>query len=158
MRSVFSTSVGVQAELSGRENAHLLSEFMFPERRDKRQLVEEALEFSGLGHHVDSPFRLYSNGMQARLFLSLISAAPCDILILGEVFDGADHVFAEKISARMRDTIQRSGLVLFVSHSEEQVRRLCNRLLLIEAGRLVFDGGVEEGLRRYRPPVSAPEA
>lgn len=150
VRSVFNTSIGIQPELSGRENAELLAEFLFPEARNKTELVKEALDFSGLGSFVDVPFRLYSNGMQARLYLSLVSALPSDVFILDEVFEGADRTFTSRIAERMRAVMRSSGLVLFVSHSEDQVQSVCTRVLILDKGRLVFDGPTEEGLALYR--------
>ncbi len=149
MRAIFDTSIGIHAELTGRENARLLAEFMYPEVEDKHSLVEDALTFSGLGRFVDVPYRNYSNGMQARLCLSIISACPCDLLILDEVFDGADSHFREKVTARILNVIRGSGVVLFVSHSPEQVRLVCNRVLVLDKGEKAFDGPVEEGIAFY---------
>ncbi|MBI3543174.1 MAG: ABC transporter ATP-binding protein [Deltaproteobacteria bacterium] len=87
--------------------------------------------------------------MQARLCLSMISCRPCDILILDEVFDGADAFFREKISSRILKMIESSGAVLFVSHGMEQVRRVCNRVLVLKEGAVVFDGDVETGIKLY---------
>jgi ABC-2 type transport system ATP-binding protein len=149
LRAVFDTAVGMQPELTGRENAELLARFLYPEEPDRQALVDEALEFSELGRFLDVPYRLYSNGMQARLCLSLVSCRPCDLLILDEVFEGADAFFREKISRRVSALIESSGAVLFVSHSVEQVRRVCNRAILLRDGRVAFDGPVEEALRAY---------
>lgn len=158
VRAIFDTSVGIMPELTGRENAHLLSQFMFPGDPDRKMMVEEALEFSELGKFVDMPYRLYSNGMQARLCLSMISCKPCDVLILDEVFDGADAFFREKIASRVRDLIARSGAVFFVSHSPQQVREVCNRVVVLHQGRVAFDGGVEEGLMHYESLGPSPSA
>jgi ABC-type polysaccharide/polyol phosphate transport system ATPase subunit len=88
--------------------------------------------------------------MQARLCLSLVAARPCDLFILDEVFDGADEFFREKISAQMLKTMDRSGAVIFVSHGADQIRRVCNRVIVLSQGAVAFDGGVEEGLEFYR--------
>ncbi|MFI5360464.1 MAG: ABC transporter ATP-binding protein [Elusimicrobiota bacterium] len=150
VRAVFDTAVGIQPELTGMENARLLAELLYPEEGfDRERLVREAAEFSELGKFLDVPYRLYSNGMQARLCLSLVSGTPCDLLILDEVFEGADAFFREKISARILDMISASGAVLFVSHSEDQIIRVCSRLLVISGGRIVHDGDVEAGLELY---------
>jgi ABC-type polysaccharide/polyol phosphate transport system ATPase subunit len=149
MRAVFDTGVGIQPELTGRENAELLSIFLFPDESDRARLVEEALEFSELGEFVDVPFRLYSNGMQARLYLSLIASRPCGLFILDEVFEGADSFFREKISARMLEVIERSGAVIFVSHSPDQVRRVCNRAIVLHEAKVAFDGSVDDALAFY---------
>jgi ABC-type polysaccharide/polyol phosphate transport system ATPase subunit len=150
LRAIFDTAVGIQPELTGMENARLLAELIYPESDyDRERLVQEATEFSELGKFLDVPYRLYSNGMQARLCLSLISSQPCDLLILDEVFDGADAFFREKIAARILKMISRSGAVLFVSHGADQIQRVCNRLIVIRDGSIAHDGDVEEGLALY---------
>jgi ABC-type polysaccharide/polyol phosphate transport system ATPase subunit len=148
-RAVFDTHVGIHPELTGRENAHLLCEFLYPELEDRGSLVEEALEFSELGKFVDLPFRLYSNGMQTRLCLSVVTAAPSDLLVLDEVFDGADIFFQRKASERVMKLMKDSGSVIFVSHSEEQIRTACTRVIVLKQGQIAFDGPVEEGLAFY---------
>lgn len=149
VRAIFDTSVGVNPELTGRENARLLAEFMYPFEDDREAIVTEALEFSELGKFIDMPYKLYSNGMQTRLCLSLVSGRPCDLLVLDEVFDGADAYFKSKISVRVKKMIERSGAVIFVSHSDGQIREVCNRVILLDQGRIVHDGDVTEGLRIY---------
>ncbi len=150
VRAIFSSQVGIQPELTGRENAELLVHFLYPDEKDHDDIVNEALEFSELGRFVDTPYRNYSNGMQARLSLSLISARPARLLILDEVFDGADTFFKEKISARILDVMKRSGAVLFVSHSVDQVMKVCNRVLVLSKGHIVFDGDPKDAMSFYK--------
>lgn len=150
VRAIFDTSVGIYPELTGRENAYLLAEFIYPELGAKnKEVVEEALVFSELGSFLDVPYRTYSNGMQARLSLSIVSCLPSELLILDEVFDGADQFFREKISNRILEVIEKSGAVIFVSHSEEQVAKVCNRAIWIKDGKIAFDGDPKEGLALY---------
>lgn len=149
VRGIFDTSTGIMPELTGRENAYLLARLFYPHLKDLRPIVEEALEFSELGHFADIQFKQYSKGMQSRLALSIISSVPADLLILDEVFDGADVFFQTKIAARMKKLIENSGAVIFVSHSADQVRDLCNRVILLEKGKIQFDGPVHEGLTIY---------
>lgn len=150
VRAIFDTGTGVMTELTGRENAYLLGRLFFPEIKDLKPIVEEALEFSELGHFVDIPFRQYSKGMQARLMLSLISAKPTDILILDEVLDGADYFFQQKLSVRMKNFIASAGATIFVSHSADQVREVCDQVLVMNQGKIGFMGSVEEGLKYYQ--------
>ncbi len=149
VRAIFDTAIGIRPDLTGRENAELLAELLYPEHRNRAELVAEALEFSELGDFLDVPYRTYSNGMQARLCLSIVTCAPSDLLILDEVFEGADRFFRERAAQRVLSMINRSGAVLFVSHSADQVRRACNRTVVLSGGKIVFDGGVEEGIAFY---------
>lgn len=149
IRAIFDVGNGIMPELTGRENAHLLARLFFPKIKDVRPLVLEALEFSELGHFTDIPFKQYSKGMQSRLILSLISAKTTDLLILDEVFDGADIFFQKKIAARMRRLIETAGATIFVSHSTEQIRDICNKVIVLNQGRIHFFGEVESGIEVY---------
>tara|TARA_R110000868_G_scaffold164359_12_gene396905 strand:- start:5713 stop:6501 length:789 start_codon:yes stop_codon:yes gene_type:complete len=152
IRAIFDTSVGILPELTGRENAQLLSQFLFPniDKAQRKAIIEDALEFTELGHFLDTPYRTYSKGMQARLSLSLISSKPTDLLILDEVFDGADEFFQEKISKRVLNMIHNSGAVIFVSHSPDQILQACNRAIFLNEGRIEIDGSPEEVIQYYR--------
>ena len=149
VRAIFDIGTGIMPDLTGRENAFLLARLFFPEMKDLKPLVNESLEFSELGHFLDIPFRQYSKGMQARLMLSLVSSQPTDILILDEVLDGADYFFQQKLSVRMKNFIKSTGATIFVSHSADQVREVCDVVLVMNKGKLGFFGGVEEGLEYY---------
>jgi ABC-type polysaccharide/polyol phosphate transport system ATPase subunit len=149
VRAIFDTGSGIMPELTGRENAMLLARLFFPKERDLKALVEEAIEFSELGHFIDIPFKQYSKGMQSRLILSLVSAKSTDILILDEVFDGADIFFQAKISERMKSFIQKAGATIFVSHSLDQIRQICNTVMVLKEGKIHFVGPVEEGIEVY---------
>jgi ABC-type polysaccharide/polyol phosphate transport system ATPase subunit len=149
VRAIFDTGTGVMPELTGRENARLLARLFFPTTRDIDAIVDEAVEFSELGHFIDVPFKKYSKGMQSRLLLSLISAVPTDVLILDEVLDGADVFFQRKLSERMRSFIEKAGATIFVSHAPEQIRQVCNKVLVLNQGKVTFFGDVEPGIEAY---------
>ena len=152
VRAIFDANVGIQWELTGRENAMLLSRFFFPwaTRAQLREIVDEALEFSELGVFVDVPFKNYSRGMQARLGLSLVTSRPTDLLILDEVFDGADHFFQEKVSARTLNMIEHSGAVILVSHNPQQLELACNRAIVLDRQGILFDGDVQQAIEYYQ--------
>jgi ABC-type polysaccharide/polyol phosphate transport system ATPase subunit len=151
-RIIFDTTLGIVPELTGRENAELVVKFLYPKcsPEEQKKIVEESLEFSELGEFVDVSHNKYSKGMQTRLCLSLISARPCELLILDEVFDGADEFFQKKIANRILEMIEKSGAVIFVSHSPEQIMKACNRCIVIDDHRIAFDGGVQEAINYYR--------
>lgn len=152
VKGIFDTEVMVLPELSGLENLEVLAHFFFPEvdTIERKKLVEDAADFSELGKFLDVPFKLYSKGMRARLFLSLISSKPTDLLVLDEVFNGADHFFSEKISARIKKLIEDSGAVIFISHSHDLIHEVCNRVLVFNNKKIVFDGAPNEAIKFYR--------
>jgi ABC-type polysaccharide/polyol phosphate transport system ATPase subunit len=156
VRALFEVATVVQPELTGRENAELLAKLLYP-LEDVSFELSEALEFSELGRFLDVPLRTYSKGMHARLGLSLATMKSAEILILDEVFDGADQFFREKIAARTVRLMEKSGAVIFISHSAQQIRQVCNRVIVLEHGCIAFDGAVEAGLAYFshRRSVSA---
>lgn len=151
VRSIFNLTVGIIPELTGRENARLLAKLIYPDLSPQEfsDVLDESLIFSGLAEFLDAPFYTYSKGMQVRLGLSIISAKPYDLLILDEVFDGADELFKQKISTRVMNLMNQSGAVIFVSHSLEQIKETCNRVIVLNKGQISFDGVVEEGINYY---------
>jgi ABC-type polysaccharide/polyol phosphate transport system ATPase subunit len=157
VRSIFNTSVGIIPELTGRENAILLGSLIYPEIDDEKlmSVVEDAIDFSELGHFIDTPFLHYSKGMQARLSLSVISTLPADLLILDEVYDGADKAFKEKISLRVDQMIKDSGAVLFVGHDLEQIQKICNKLAVLKDGKILYFGeNIPKGIYIYEEGLS----
>jgi ABC-type polysaccharide/polyol phosphate transport system ATPase subunit len=151
VKGIFDTEVAILPELSGRENLQILTHFFFPElnKKERQEIIRETAEFCDLGKFLDVPFKIYSKGMRARLFLSLISSRPTDLLILDEVFNGADHFFNEKITARIKQAIHMSGAVMFVSHSNHLVEEVCNRVIVFDNKKIVFDGNPKEGIAYY---------
>ena len=151
VRAIFDTAVVVQPELSGEENALILVNLMYPDlsKQERNNIVTEALDFSELGEFRYSAFKYYSKGMKARLFLSIISSRPCELLILDEVFNGADTFFNDKITKRIKEMIEKSSAVLFVSHSTPTVKEVCNRVCVIKDKQIVFDGDADSGVDYY---------
>ncbi|MBD66749.1 MAG: hypothetical protein CME62_16195 [Halobacteriovoraceae bacterium] len=152
LRAIFDTASVVLPELSGRENAWIITNILYSHlsKKERAEIVEDSLEFSELKEFIDQPFKHYSKGMKVRLFLSIVSAKPCDLLILDEVFNGADAFFNDKISKRIKDVIHNSGAVIFISHSEEIIKEVCNRVVVLGGKKILFDGSVEDGLSFYR--------
>jgi ABC-type polysaccharide/polyol phosphate transport system ATPase subunit len=149
VRAIFDTGTGIMPDLTGRENAMLLARLFYPFEKNLTSLVDEVIEFSELGHFADTPLKAYSKGMQSRLLLSLISSRPSEVLILDEVFDGADIFFQQKLSERMKNFINNAQATLFVSHSPDQIKQLCNKVLVLNEGKVQFFGEVEEGIEHY---------
>ncbi len=151
LRAIFDTASVVQPELSGRENAWIITNIIYSHlnKEERAEIVEDSLKFSELNEFVDSPFKVYSKGMKVRLFLSIISSKPADLLILDEVFNGADIFFNEKISGRIKNVINTSGAVLFISHSEEIIRDVCNKAIVLGNKKVLFEGDVEDAINFY---------
>ena len=156
VRPIFSTSIGIIPLLSGRENIQLLTYLLFPKlsNLEKKEIINEAVEFCELGEFIDSPYQHYSKGMQARVSLSVITSRPSELLILDEVFDGADEYFKAKMSERVLGIIEKSGAVVFVSHNRDQIEKVCNKLIIINAGKIIYNGDLYNGFRKYDEVLS----
>ncbi|MCT4642240.1 MAG: ATP-binding cassette domain-containing protein [Bacteriovoracaceae bacterium] len=151
VRAIFDTSVVVQPELTGKENIEILTSLMFPtlSSKQRKHTIKEACEFSEIDEYLNQPFKHYSKGMKARLFLSVISSHPTDLLILDEVFTGADQFFNEKISIRLSKMIENSGAVIIISHDSELLKKICNRAIVLNEKKVSFDGDVDQAIIHY---------
>ena len=95
------------------------------------------------------PIDTYSSGMRARLGFALAVFSDPDILIIDEVFAVGDKDFKKKSFAKTKEMFQSGKTILFSSHSEDQIRKFCTRVIYINKGKIVFDGDVDEGLKIY---------
>jgi ABC-type polysaccharide/polyol phosphate transport system ATPase subunit len=148
--SCFDILPGLDPEDTGYENivtgCHLLGM-----RRDTiERTIADIEEFSELGEYLSLPVRTYSAGMMARLGFALATAVEPGILLLDEGIGAGDARFAKRASARLEAFVKRSSILVLATHSEDLVRNWCNKAALIEAGRLLAIGGVDEVLKAYR--------
>ena len=135
---------GLDPSLTGRENIYLNGAILGYEKAYLRAHEEDIVAFSELEEFIDAPVRTYSSGMTMRLAFSIATAASPEILILDEVLAVGDAVFQAKCRTRIREIIADGATVFFVSHSLEDVRRLCTRAIWLERGRVVADGPASE--------------
>lgn len=135
---------GFDPNYTGRENIFLYGSVLGFSREFLESKYEEILEFSELGEFIDVPIKNYSSGMRARLGFSIATVVEPEILILDEVLSVGDAKFRKKCEKKMQGMFDHGVTVLFVSHSLEQVMRLCNKAILLEHGELVAEGGIQE--------------
>jgi ABC-type polysaccharide/polyol phosphate transport system ATPase subunit len=131
---------GFDAEQTGRENIFLngaLLGFSPAEMREKEQAIAD---FSELKEFLDMPVKYYSSGMYGRLAFSIATMTQADILLIDEVFATGDAHFVEKSAQRILQLLEQSQIVVIVSHSLDQIQKLCNRAIVLEKGVIVNDG------------------
>ncbi len=150
-RALFDGNVAIYPDLTGRENAFVLVELLYSELTviEKKELIEEAVNFSELHEHIDTPVKNYSRGMKARLFLSLLTFRGTDLLVIDEAFGGTDQFFTEKLSLRIQELISKCGAVVIVSHSTEEIKKYCNRIIVLHDKQIAFNGSTNEGVEFY---------
>lgn len=125
---------GFDFELSGRENIYLNGAILGYRKQFLDSKYQEIVNFSELGEFIGAPLRTYSSGMLARLAFSVACVVEPEILIVDEILSVGDADFQEKSRARMMELMAGGTTVFFVSHSLEQIRKMCNKVLWIERG------------------------
>ena len=140
---------GFDFELSGRENIYLNGAILGYSKQFLDSRYQEIVAFSGLGSFIEAPLRTYSSGMLARLAFSVACIVEPEILIVDEILSVGDADFQEKSRARMMDLMTGGTTVFFVSHSMEQIREMCNKVLWIEHGHVVDFGNSKNICNRY---------
>jgi ABC-type polysaccharide/polyol phosphate transport system ATPase subunit len=132
--------VGFHKDLTGRENAYLYGALMGRTQEQIDNLIDEIQQFAELKHHFDRPFRTYSSGMKSRLGISVATAFNPDLLLIDEVLGVGDASFKEKSKRRVRQMIDESGAVVIVSHSLGLLKEICDRIIVLENGKIVYKG------------------
>jgi ABC-type polysaccharide/polyol phosphate transport system ATPase subunit/SAM-dependent methyltransferase len=150
--------VGFHPELTGTENVGLNAAIYGLSQAEIDALYPAIVKYSGLEHFMDVPLKTYSSGMHMRLGFAIAANLDPDLLLLDEVFAVGDMDF-QKQCIRTLQTFQSQGkTIVFVSHSPEAIRNICRRVCVLDRGRLVYDGGVDNGLAMYAQTMAAPEA
>jgi ABC-2 type transport system ATP-binding protein len=147
---VFDLGVGMDPEISGLENIMIRGLFLGMNRKQMEERVDEIADFTELGDFLRMPLRTYSTGMRVRLALGVVTSIDPEILLLDEGIGAVDAAFLEKSKKRLADLVQRSGLLVFASHSDEFLRELCDTAIWMEHGRVRQVGDLEEVLRAYK--------
>ncbi len=148
---------GFDPNYSGRENIYLYGAILGYSRDYIQSKLDEIIEFSELGHFIEVPVKNYSSGMRARLGFSIATAVDPDILILDEVLSVGDAKFRKKSLGKVKSMFDRGVTVLFVSHSIEQVKAICNKAILLEHGNIIASGPVEEVAAIYEEKTTRPK-
>ena len=141
---------GFNDDLNGIENIYLHGMILGYQRKFINQKINEIIEFSELGEFINSPVNIYSSGMKARLAFSIATVVKPDILILDEVLSVGDFKFREKSEKKIRSLMRDDTTVIFISHSAEQVKMLCDRVLWLEKGAVRDIGETGEVLEKYK--------
>ena len=141
---------GFSPEYTGRENIYLYGSVLGYSKDFLDEKFDEIVDFSELGEFIEVPVKNYSSGMKSRLGFSIATVVEPDILILDEVLSVGDKIFRSKSEKKVMSMFDRGVTVLFVSHSLEQVQRICDKAIILDSGRLVANGPVEKVARIYK--------
>lgn len=146
--SLLDVSMGMDYELTGRQNIVLRGVFLGLTFAEAHELVPEIAEFCELGSYLDVPMRAYSNGMILRLAFGVSTAVQPEIILLDEMISVWDAEFEDKARARLDKIFSQAHILVLASHNCETVRHYCNRAVLLREGCIVADGHVDDILRQ----------
>ena len=148
--SLLEVGTGFNGELTGRENVYLNGAILGMTKKEITEKLDEIIAFSGCERYIDTPVKRYSSGMTVRLAFAVAAFLEPEILVIDEVLAVGDAEFQKKAIGKMQDISKGEGrTVLFVSHNMAAVKSLCTRGIVMEQGRVVFEGGIEESVGYY---------
>ena len=148
--SMLEVGTGFHPELTGRENIYLNGSILGMKQSEIDEKIDSIIEFSECQDFIDTPVKRYSSGMYVKLAFSVAAHLDADIMIMDEVLAVGDIKFQHKCLNKMKEIAKNEGrTVLYVSHNMDTVSTLCDRCLVLNHGRLVFDGAVDEAIRLY---------
>ena len=140
---------GMNKHLTGRENIHLYGSILGHSKETMDSLTDQIIEFSELHDFIDEPLRTYSSGMRARLGISVATAVKPDLLLIDEVLGVGDPGFKKKSQEKIRKMMDDSNTVIIVSHSFGLLKEICDRMIMMEKGRIRIIGSPEEVITKY---------
>ncbi|MEZ0153482.1 MAG: ABC transporter ATP-binding protein [Candidatus Reddybacter sp.] len=147
--SLLTLGVGFDQELSGRDNAIISAMLLGATKQQAMDLLESIVEFSELGDFIHQPIKTYSTGMKARLGFSVAITLDVDLLMIDEVLGVGDASFRQKAERTLLQKINSQQTVIFVSHSEPQIKRLCQRAVWLEKGQVKMLGPTSDVFMHY---------
>ncbi len=148
--SMLEVGTGFNWELTGRENIYMNGAILGMRKKEIDEKIEKIIDFSECRKFIDTPVKRYSSGMYVKLGFAVASHLDSEIIIMDEVLAVGDMAFQKKCLDKMNAISRDEGrTILYVSHNMGTIRRLCNRVIVLEKGHLVFDGDVEKGIEIY---------
>ena len=152
--SMLEVGTGFHPELTGRENIYMNGAILGMKRSEIDEVFDDIVAFSEMERFIDTPVKRYSSGMYVRLAFAVSAHLNADIVIMDEVLAVGDAAFQDKCITRMREIAEKQNkTIIYVSHHMDTVQALCNRCLVLDEGRVIFDGEPKEAEAVYRQHV-----
>ena len=144
---LIATGAGFHPQLNGRENVYLNAAILGMSEKETKARFDDIVEFADIGKFLDTPVGHYSSGMFARLGFAVAVHTNSDIFLVDEVLAVGDRPFKRKCMQRMQEIRDEGRTLFYVSHAPGSVRKMCDRVLVLDKGRLAFDGPTDEGIK-----------
>ena len=148
--SMLEVGTGFNGEMTGRENIYMNGAILGMTKAEVASKIDEIIAFSECGDFIDTPVKRYSSGMFVKLAFSVAAHLDSEIMVMDEVLAVGDMKFQQKCLGRMGDAANQEGrTVLYVSHNMSTIRQLCDRCVVLDQGRVIYDGDVEKAISIY---------
>ena len=148
--SMLEVGTGFNGEMTGRENVYMNGAILGMTKAEIDAKMEDIIEFSEVRQFIDTPVKRYSSGMYVKLAFSVAAHLDSEIMIMDEVLAVGDVAFQKKCLEKMRAAAKKEGrTVLYVSHNMNTIRKLCDRCIVLDKGKIIFNGPVEEAISLY---------
>lgn len=148
--SMLEVGTGFNGELTGRENVYLNGAILGMSKEEVDKKMDDIIEFSECRQFIDTPVKRYSSGMFVKLAFSVAAHLDSEIMIMDEVLAVGDMAFQKKCLDKMSSVSKEEGkTILYVSHNMNTIRQLCDRVVVLNRGKIIFNGDVEEGIGIY---------
>ena len=148
--SMLEVGTGFHGELTGRENVYMNGAILGMTKSEIDSKIEDIIEFSEVRDFIDTPVKRYSSGMYVKLAFSVAAHLDSEIMIMDEVLAVGDMAFQKKCLDKMKSAVVQSGkTVLYVSHNMNTIRQLCDRCVVLDKGRIIYEGDVETAISIY---------
>jgi ABC-type polysaccharide/polyol phosphate transport system ATPase subunit len=147
--SLLELAAGFSRDFSGRENVYLQGALYGLSKAEMAARIDDIIAFSELGDFIEVPIKTYSQGMLLRLGFSIAAHLNADVMLIDEVLAVGDEGFQRKCLRRISDQIEDGATLVLVSHDPSSIERVCRRVVVLEHGRVEFDGPTAEGLLHY---------
>lgn len=153
LSAMLEVGTGFNSELTGRENIYLNGAILGMTKEEIDKKMDDIIDFSEVGKFIDTPVKRYSSGMFVRLAFAVASNLDPDILIVDEVLSVGDTKFQRKCIDKMMNIADSGKTILYVSHQMQTIQQLCNRVIVLKDGKVIYDGDVERGIEIYTETV-----
>ena len=157
--SMLEVGTGFHPELTGRENVYMNGAILGMTKAEISRKFNQIVEFAEMEKFIDTPVKRYSSGMYVKLAFAVAAHLGSEILVMDEVLAVGDMKFQQKCLGKMGDAANNEGrTVLYVSHNMNTIRQLCSRCVVLDHGKVAFDGAVEDGIGVYMGKTKTSES
>lgn len=151
--SLFNISPGIEMDDTGINNIHTIGQYLGMTRQELKDKIDDIIEFTELGDYIHLPIRTYSSGMLTRLSFGVATALNPDILLMDEGIGAGDESFTKKAKDRLDSFYKQINILVIASHSRQLIKDICNKAVLLEHGKILAFGDVDEIFDKYTSSI-----